>query len=445
MVDSASALIGKPGAGEELRNAAIRLVGLSPALGSIPAGALKGLANLLNIRNSLQLQELAVDSLARFPSLKVPKLLLGSWKEQAPSIRSRILTLILRREEWIAALLDAIQSGLIATGEVGALERAGLTSHPNAAIRKREKALLGATDTNRAAVIRKYQAVKTLAPDPARGFAVFEKYCTPCHRLADTGHPLGPDLAALVDKSTDALLAALLNPNASVERKYSQYTAVTDDGRVTTGIISEETGTSVTILAKEGKRAVFLRNRLARLESSGKSMMPEGLEKDLNPQAVADLISALQEQYPAPKKFPGNTPRRVQPDAAGKLVLSSADCSIYGKSLVLEQRYGNLGMWRGEDDLAVWQVEIPSAGEYQVSIEWACDRGTAGNHAQVSTRDEKLRFKVESTGTWDQYKTAKIGRIRLQAGIQRIRLHPAGPVSQFLIDLRKMTLSPLPR
>ena len=445
MVEAASALIGKPGTAQELRNAAIRLAGVSPALGSIPPGALKELANLLNIRNSLQLQELAIDSLARFPSPEVPTLLLGSWKGQVPSIRSRILTLILRREEWVGALLDAIESGLIASGEVGALERAGLTSHPNAAIRKRARALLGATNTDRAAVIKKYQAVKTLVPDPARGFAVFEKYCTPCHRLADTGHPLGPDLAALVDKSTDALLAALLNPNASVERKYSQYTAVTDDGRVTTGIISEETGTSVTILAKEGKKAVFLRNRLARLESSGKSMMPEGLEKDLPPQAVADLISALQEQYPAPKKFPGNNPRRVKPDAAGKLVLSTAECSIYGRSLVLEQRYGNLGMWRGEDDLAVWQVEIPSGGEYQVSIEWACDRGTAGNLAQVSTRDEHLRFKVESTGTWDQYKTATIGKIRLQAGIQRIRLHPAGQVSQFLIDFRKMTLSPLPR
>ena len=173
--------------------------------------------------------------------------------------------------------------------------------------------------------------------------------------------------------------------------------------------------------------------------------MPEGLEKDLKPQAVADLISALQEQYPAPKKFPGNTPSRIQPDTAGKLVLSSANCAIYGKSLVLEQPYGNLGMWRGEDDLAVWQVAIPSAGEYQVSIEWACERGTAGNPAQVSTRDGALRFKVESTGTWDQYKTATIGKIRLQAGIQRIRLQPAGPVSQFLIDLRKIILVPLPR
>ena len=104
---------------------------------------------------------------------------------------------------------------------------------------------------------------------------------------------MGPNLAALVDKSTDALLIALLDPNRGVERKYAQYTAVTDDGRITTGIISGETGTSVTILAKEGKKAVFLRNRLARLESNGKSMMPDGMVGNLTTGQLADLMAYL--------------------------------------------------------------------------------------------------------------------------------------------------------
>ena len=240
------------------------------------------------------------------------------------------------------------------------------------------------------------------------------------------------------------VLAALLDPNLSVERKYAQYTAVTDDGRITTGIISEETGTSVTILAKEGKKSVFLRNRLARLESNGKSMMPDGLEKDLDPQAVADLIAALQEQYPEAKIFPGNSPRKIRPDPAGRLLLSTDSCSIYGRSLEFEKRYGNLGMWRGEDDVAVWQVEIPGKGKYEVAIEWACDQGTAGNQAQLSTIDGRLHFKVESTGTWDNYRIESLGKIRLRGGAQRIRFHSAGPISQFLIDLKKVTLTPSP-
>ena len=101
-------------------------------------------------------------------------------------------------------------------------------------------------------------------------------------------------------------------------------------------------------------------------------------------------------------------------------------------------------MWRGEDDVAVWQVEIPGKGEYEVAIEWACDQGTAGNQAQLSTIDGRLHFKVESTGTWDNYRIESLGKIRLRGGTQRIMIHSAGPISQFLIDLKKVTLTPSP-
>ena len=94
--------------------------------------------------------------------------------------------------------------------------------------------------------------------------------------------------------------------------------------------------------------------------------------------------------------------------------------------------------------MAVWQVEIPAAGKYEVAIEWACTPATAGNQAQLVAADDRLLFKVESTGSWDQYRTASIGKIRLRSGIQRIRVHSAGPISQFLIDLRKVTLTPQP-
>ena len=37
----------------------------------------------------------------------------------------------------------------------------------------------------------------------------------------------------------------------------------------------------------------LLRVDVAALKSSGQSLMPEGLEKDINPQAMADLIAYL--------------------------------------------------------------------------------------------------------------------------------------------------------
>ena len=50
---------------------------------------------------------------------------------------------------------------------------------------------------------------------------------------------------------------------------------------------------SITLLAAEGKQQVILRTDLEELVSSNKSAMPDGLEKDLQPQDLADLIAFI--------------------------------------------------------------------------------------------------------------------------------------------------------
>ena len=48
--------------------------------------------------------------------------------------------------------------------------------------------------------------------------------------LQDIGKEVGADLAALKDRSTDAMLTAILDPNRAVESKFLVYTVVTKDG-----------------------------------------------------------------------------------------------------------------------------------------------------------------------------------------------------------------------
>ena len=52
-----------------------------------------------------------------------------------------------------------------------------------------------------------------------------------------------------------------------------------------------ETGSSVTLLGPDGKRQTILRSDLEDLRSTGKSLMPDGLEQGLTPQDMADLIA----------------------------------------------------------------------------------------------------------------------------------------------------------
>jgi len=74
------------------------------------------------------------------------------------------------------------------------------------------------------------------------------------------------------------------------------YTALLDDGTVLFGAILEETGNTITLGTATGERHVVLRSRLTQLIGSGKSIMPEGLEKDLQAQSLADLIAFLRLQ-----------------------------------------------------------------------------------------------------------------------------------------------------
>ena len=64
---------------------------------------------------------------------------------------------------------------------------------------------------------------------------------------------------------------------------YINYTLATTDGRVMTGIISGESATSVTLKRAEGAGETVLRANIEELVSTGLSIMPEGVEKDVTP------------------------------------------------------------------------------------------------------------------------------------------------------------------
>jgi putative heme-binding domain-containing protein len=60
-----------------------------------------------------------------------------------------------------------------------------------------------------------------------------------------------------------------------------------------TGVISEETPSSITLLQAGGTRQVLARRQILTLKSSKLSLMPDGFEKALTQQSMADLIRFL--------------------------------------------------------------------------------------------------------------------------------------------------------
>jgi putative heme-binding domain-containing protein len=375
----------------------------------------------------------------------VPELLLRGWKAYAPAQRRQVLDALFARPEWLNAVLTAVEKKQVLAAEIDAARRQRLLAHRSAEVRRRAERLFAeAVNPDRQKVIDAYQSVLTLQGDARRGAEVFAKNCSACHQLAGVGHAVGPDLASLGDKSPQGILIAVLDPNRAVEARYVGYTATTKAGVVFTGVLTEETGNSITLAGQDGQKKTILRRDLEELTSSGKSAMPEGLEQQVKPQEMADVIAHIRSVGPQPqrKTFAGNRPELVRPAGDGALLLTAANCEIYGPTVVLEKQFGNLGYWTTQEDRAVWTVEVTRPGKYAVWLDWACDDGASRKMFLLESGPNRLTGRVASTGNWGTYRQAKVGEIVLPAGRQRVTFRSAGRIFGPLLDLKSVKLVP---
>ncbi|MBO0699959.1 MAG: c-type cytochrome, partial [Zavarzinella sp.] len=424
------------------RITAIRLVGRGP--GDTAAGRAL-LIELLGPQSASDVQAAAVAALARSDAPDTPALLLKPWKGYSPPVRAAVLSSLLGRETWVPTVLDALEKKELLPAEVDAAARQRLLGHATPAVRERaSKLLAGGIDANREKVIAAYRPALTKTGDRERGKQIFTKTCSACHKVGDVGKGLGPDLAALNDKSADYLLINILDPNRAVEARYVAYTAQTADGRSLVGFLSNETATNITLVSTDGKENTILRTDLESLTSSGKSVMPEGLEKDVSVEQMTDLLAFLRANLPPakPKTFAGNKPETIKPGADGSLRLPASAAEVYGPTLTFEQRYENLGFWGSADDRAVWTVAVPKAGRYEVWLEWACPRGEAGKAVVIEAGSASTTARIEATRNWEDYKQAKVGDLKLEAGEHRVSARAIAAFKGYLMDLRAIRLVP---
>jgi putative heme-binding domain-containing protein len=94
----------------------------------------------------------------------------------------------------------------------------------------------------------------------------------------------------------------ILDPNREINPKFLMYAATTTEGRVITGMILEETPNNLTIRQADGVAVPITRIEIDEIESTGMSYMPEGLESQIDHQAMADLLEYLMTAEIQPKE-----------------------------------------------------------------------------------------------------------------------------------------------
>ena len=252
------------------------------------------LSSLVDSRQPQSVQLAAVATLGRFCNAEIGQTLVEAWPGFGPKLRPLALETIFSRGEWLIPFLEAIQKEEIPASDLEPARFRLLEGHADSRVQQLVGDLKSKVAVSkRADVLADYAPALKLQGQADEGRKHFQKVCAVCHKLEGFGHEIGPNLAAIQNRGAEAILVNLMDPNREVNPQYVNYILQNKAGKSMTGLIAAETANSVTLRRQENQQDTVLRDEIDTLRSSGLSIMPEGLEKNLDRQAVADLIAYL--------------------------------------------------------------------------------------------------------------------------------------------------------
>jgi putative heme-binding domain-containing protein len=130
-----------------------------------------------------------------------------------------------------------------------------------------------------------------------RGQAVFfgnKAQCVACHKIGYVGGLVGPDLSTIGKIRNDRdLLESIIFPSASFVRSYEPVRVVTLDGRTLSGILKKDAPDEIILTIAADKEERIARADVESISPGTVSVMPDGLDKQLSPQELADLVAFL--------------------------------------------------------------------------------------------------------------------------------------------------------
>lgn len=155
--------------------------------------------------------------------------------------------------------------------------------------------------------------------DAERGAKLFSNRdrskCATCHLKGEQGARLGPDLTRIgAIRSERDLLEAIVYPSASIARYHEVVNVITEDGKAVSGLIAKETVNKIFLATAEGVLQPVRIRDIEEARYSSVSLMPEGLDKILKPEEIADLVAYLKQSN--------------SPSDAGPEQVARADTSI---------------------------------------------------------------------------------------------------------------------
>ena len=133
--------------------------------------------------------------------------------------------------------------------------------------------------------------------DIRHGQAVFNNTrtaCSSCHAIGYQGGKSGPDLTKIGQVRTRRdLLESIIFPSASFVRGHEPVVVVTKSGDLHHGVISEDGREEILLVTGPDTEVRVARSEISEIRPSNVSVMPAGVEEQLNQKELASLLTFL--------------------------------------------------------------------------------------------------------------------------------------------------------
>jgi putative heme-binding domain-containing protein len=247
------------------------------------------------------LQRVAINALANFDQDSIAPGLIGSFYSRISrehGLRDAACRTLASRRNWADRLLDEVIEWRLKPVEVpdDVIQRLRTYEDPEMIRRVEQafgKAVEVTSEEKRAQMERLTTLLSGSEGDADRGKEVFAKKCGICHKLFGEGKAIGPPLDGYERGNLKFWLPAIVEPSLEIREGYQSYMALTDDGRVVTGMVDAQDPNTVTLRTAEDRPIVLDRDRLEQFRPMKTSLMPEQIFKDLSDGQIQDLFAYL--------------------------------------------------------------------------------------------------------------------------------------------------------
>ncbi len=251
LLDRASDIVGADAAPVESRIQALQLLARLR-----PDEAARLIPDQLGPGRAPALRSAATRAVADVGSPDLAARILRLWGGLGIAARPEILATLLGDSRLSASVVVALEDGSIHPQELDPVSRDLLRRLPDTGLRTRALVVLARfAPADRRDVLHAYQPALSLPGEAGRGVAIFEKHCRTCHAQQGVGHRVGPDLSGVASRPAAALLNDILDPNRDVTPDFVGYLLTTKGGRTTSGLLVEETPTSLKLRRAGGRKS----------------------------------------------------------------------------------------------------------------------------------------------------------------------------------------------